>query len=58
MDELWRSEVPHCLKERRIVAADGNDGGGHYQCLTELEADGSCPREREHHDVYLRSLSS
>lgn len=57
MTELWRSDVPHCRKERRIVAADGTDGGGHYQCLTELNPDGSCPRESEHHDVYIRSLS-
>jgi hypothetical protein len=54
----WNPNVPHCSKEARIRDDAGNDGGGHLQCLTELRADGSCPNEEAHHDLYLRSLRS
>lgn len=55
-DTPFNPNVPHCGEERRIRDAMGNDGGGHSQCLTELRADGSCPRVEEHHSVYIARL--
>ena len=46
---------PHCSAEARFVSEDGKDGGGHMQCLQELNADGSCPNALVHHEAWIAS---
>ena len=49
---------PHCMEDARYVSPEGTDGGGHVTCLTELNADGSCPKADVHHKamhVWLRA---
>lgn len=49
----WNPNVPHCFEEARILGPDGRDGGGHSSCMTELSADGTCPKAGFHHAAYV-----
>lgn len=46
---------PRCTAEARFVSENGKDGGGHTTCLTELDANGTCPKADVHHSAWIAS---
>lgn len=48
--------VIYCSEESRILDEHGNDGGGHWICLTPLDKNGVCPNTKNHHSIYMQKI--